>query len=47
MIANLDCGSGHWNSAIAVDGRIALPEGNANDHATAGVLDVWTVPAPR
>jgi hypothetical protein len=28
-------------------GRIVLPEGNANNHATAGVLDVWTVPAPR
>jgi outer membrane protein assembly factor BamB len=46
-IANLDCGSGHWNSPIVVDGRIALPEGNANEHATVGVLDIWTVPAPQ
>lgn len=37
----LDCGEGHWNSPIVVDGRIALPEGNANDHATSGVFDIW------
>ena len=43
-IAVLDCGSGHWNSPIVVDGRIALPEGNANNHAIAGVLDIWTAP---
>jgi hypothetical protein len=46
-VTKLDCGSGHWNSPIAVDGRIALPEGNANQHATTGVLDIWTVPAPQ
>ena len=46
QVANLACGSGHWNSPIVADGRIALPEGNANDHATAGVLDIWTLPAP-
>jgi outer membrane protein assembly factor BamB len=40
-IAVLDCGGGHWNSPIVVDGRIALPEGNANDHRTSGVLDIW------
>jgi outer membrane protein assembly factor BamB len=40
-VATLACGSGHWNSPIVVDGRIALPEGNANDHATSGVLDIW------
>jgi hypothetical protein len=40
-VASLDCGSGHWNSPIVVDGRIALPEGNANDHSTSGVLDIW------
>ncbi len=41
LVATLDCGGGHWNSPIVVDGRIALPEGNANDHATSGVLDIW------
>jgi len=22
---------------------VALPEGNANDHSTSGVLDIWRV----
>ncbi len=46
-VGTLDCAGGHWNSPIVVDGRIALPEGNANDHTTAGVLDIWTAPAPH
>lgn len=45
QIADLESGSGHWNSPIAVDGKIALPEGNANQHATTGVLDIWSLPA--
>jgi outer membrane protein assembly factor BamB len=45
QLGKLESGSGHWNSPIVVEGRIALPEGNANDHATSGVLDVWTLPA--
>jgi outer membrane protein assembly factor BamB len=40
-IATLPCGPGHWNSPIVADGRIALPEGNANAHQTNGVLDIW------
>lgn len=40
-VAKLECGDGHWNSPIVADGRITLPEGNANDHATSGVLDIW------
>ena len=43
-VATLDCGSGHWNSPIVADGRIALPEGNANSHGTSGVLDIWRLP---
>jgi hypothetical protein len=43
-LTTLDCGGGHWNSPIVVDGRVALPEGNANDHATSGVLDIWRTP---
>jgi outer membrane protein assembly factor BamB len=43
VIANLSCGRGHWNSPIVADSRIALPEGNANDHSTAGVLNIWTL----
>jgi outer membrane protein assembly factor BamB len=44
-IATLPCGPGHWNSPIVVDGRIVLPEGNANSRATSGVLDIWSAPA--
>jgi hypothetical protein len=44
QIAELECGSGHWNSPIVVDGRIALPEGNANRRQTSGVLDIWRLP---
>lgn len=43
LVATLPCGGGHWNSPIVVDGRVALPEGNANDHAASGVLDIWSV----
>ncbi len=40
-VATLSCGAGHWNSPIVADGRIALPEGNANWRALSGVLDIW------
>ena len=41
VVATFDAGGGHWNSPIVVDGRIALPEGSANAHATHGVIDIW------
>ena len=41
LVTTLSAGGGHWSSPIATDGRVALPEGNANDHATSGVLDIW------
>ena len=41
LVTTLQAGAGHWNSPIVVDGRVALPEGNANDHSTSGVLDIW------
>ncbi len=44
LVTTLPSGGGHWNSPIVVDGRVALPEGNANDHATSGVLDIWHLP---
>ena len=44
LLAQLACGGGHWNSPIVADGRIALPEGNANSHRTTGVLDIWRKP---
>jgi hypothetical protein len=42
-IATLPCGPGHWNSPIVLQGEIILPEGNANEHATDGVLDIWSL----
>jgi outer membrane protein assembly factor BamB len=47
QIAALETGPGHWNSPIVVDGKIALPEGNANDHASSGVLDIWSLAARK
>ncbi len=44
QVTVLKCGRGHWNSPIVVDGRIALPEGNANRHSTSGVVDIWRLP---
>jgi len=43
-LGKLQAGAGHWNSPIVVDGRVALPEGNANQHSTSGVLDIWRLP---
>ena len=43
-LASLPAGSGHWNSPIVVGGRVILPVGNANDHATTGTLDIYHLP---
>jgi PQQ-like domain len=43
-VATLPSGSVHWQSPIVADGRVAVPEGNANDHATTGVLDIYKLP---
>jgi len=44
-IGTLPCGPGHWNSPIVVDGKIILPEGDANGRSTSGVLNIWSLPA--
>jgi outer membrane protein assembly factor BamB len=44
LVTTLTAGEGHWNSPIATDGIVALPEGDANDHLTTGVLDIWRSP---
>jgi PQQ-like domain len=44
LVTTLSAGSGHWNSPIVTDGRVALPEGDANDRATSGMLDIWRLP---
>jgi hypothetical protein len=43
-VGALSCGGGHWNSPIVADGRVALPEGDANSHSSSGVLDIWRLP---
>ena len=43
-VANLPSGPVHWQSPIVVAGRVAMPEGNANDHVTTGVLDIYALP---
>ena len=40
-VATLPSGPVHWQSPIVVDGTIALAEGNANDHASSGYLDIY------
>ena len=44
LLASLPAASGHWNSPIVVGGRVILPTGNANDHATSGELFIFHVP---
>jgi outer membrane protein assembly factor BamB len=44
-ISTLECGRGHWNSPIVVDGIIALPEGgNRMLEPGPGILNIWTLP---
>ena len=41
LVVSLPTGPIHWQSPIVTAGRVAIPEGNANTHATTGVLDVY------
>lgn len=41
LLATLPTGPVHWQSPIVAGGVVAMPEGNANDHATNGVLDLF------
>jgi hypothetical protein len=43
-VALLPSGAVHWQSPIIADGRVAVAEGNANDHSTSGVLDIYRLP---
>ena len=40
-VGTLQIGSIHWQSPIVADGRVAIAEGNANEHRTSGVLDLY------
>jgi outer membrane protein assembly factor BamB len=45
VVARLPAAPGHWNSPVVIDGRIAVPEGDANDHVTTGALEISTYAA--
>jgi len=42
LVTTLPCGNVHWQSPIVADGRVIAAEGNANDHATDGKLDIYS-----
>ena len=44
VVGDLPIGDAHWQSPIVADGRVAAGEGNANDHAESGVLDIYRLP---
>ena len=41
LLRSLPAAPGHWNSPIAIDGRVWLPEGSANDHARTGTISLY------
>jgi hypothetical protein len=44
LVSSLPSGDVHWQSPIVAGGRVFMPEGNANDHATSGALDIYRLP---
>ncbi|HEY3766741.1 MAG TPA: PQQ-binding-like beta-propeller repeat protein, partial [Gaiellales bacterium] len=42
LLRSLPAGAGHWESPIAAGGVVALPVGDANDHATTGQIDLYS-----
>ena len=43
LIVRLPAGSGHWNAPVIGGGRIALPQGNANNHSQTGTLNLYVL----
>jgi outer membrane protein assembly factor BamB len=41
LVRHFDAPSGHWNSPIVAGGRVYLPSGDGNDHATEGTLTIY------
>ncbi len=41
-VGRLPGAPGHWNSPIVVDGHVIEPEGDANDHAGSGTIDLFS-----
>jgi hypothetical protein len=45
LLASLPSAAGHWNSPIAIGGRVVLPVGgDTSDNETSGELDIWHLP---
>ena len=44
LVATLPTGSVHWQSPVVASGRVAMPLGDANDHATTGQLIIFKLP---
>jgi outer membrane protein assembly factor BamB len=42
LLVSLPAGAGHWSSPIVAAGVVALPVGDANDHATTGEIDLYS-----
>ena len=42
-VASLPIGAVHWQSPIVAGPRVVAAEGNANNHATSGVLDIYSL----
>jgi hypothetical protein len=43
-VATLPAEAGHWQSPIAIAGRVLVGEGSANDHRTSGTLSLYRPP---
>lgn len=41
LVRSLPAPSGHWNSPIIDGGRVYLPSGDSNSHATTGTLSIY------
>lgn len=44
VIRSLSVARGHWNSPIAVGGRIVLPTGTYHSSAGSSLVDIWHLP---
>ena len=45
LVTSLPLDGVHWQSPIVADGRVAVAQGNANDHQTSGVLNIYRLGA--
>ncbi len=43
-LISLPAATGHWNSPIVIAGRVIVPEGDANQHARHGTIDIYHLP---